>query len=78
MSQKYHVPVLAMTVVILIGCDNPNDSSPSDTAVAAARRAQIEKDCGISKEETEAWFATHESGWTEDVEAGLKCIREHP
>jgi hypothetical protein len=77
MSQNYYLLVLAITLVILAGCDKPNDSFSSNTAGAAARKAQIDKDCGTSKEETEAWFATHKTGWAEHVEAGLKCIREH-
>ncbi|BDT60481.1 hypothetical protein MasN3_39750 [Massilia varians] len=78
MSKKFYLPALAITLVVLTACGKPNDSSSSDTAVAAARKAQIDKDCGTSKEETEAWFATHTTGWAEHVEAGLKCIREHP
>lgn len=74
----YFFPALAMTLVVLTGCGKPNNSSSSDPAVAATRKAQIDKDCRTSKEETEAWFATHTTGWAEHVEAGLKCIREHP
>jgi hypothetical protein len=77
MSQNYYLLVLAITLAILAGCDKPNDSFSSNTAYAADRKAQIDKDCGTSKEETEAWFATHKTGWAEHVEAGLKCIREH-
>jgi hypothetical protein len=77
MSQNYYLLVLAFTLVVLAGCDKPDDSSSSDTVIAAARKAQIDKDCGTSKEETEAWFATHKTGWAEHVEAGLKFIREH-
>lgn len=78
MNKNYYLIAHAITLVILTGCGKPNDSFPPDTAVATATRAQIDKDCGTSKEETEAWFATHATGWAEHVEEGLKCIREHP
>lgn len=77
MSKNYF-PALFITLIVLTGCEKSGGPSVSDTAVAAARKAQIDKDCGTSKEETEAWFATHTTGWAEHVEAGLKCIREHP
>jgi hypothetical protein len=77
MSQKYYLPVLAIMATILSGCNDPDSSSSSSTAIADTRRAQIEKDCGTSKEETEAWFGAHKTGWAEHIEAGLKCIHEH-
>jgi hypothetical protein len=77
MIQRYCLPVLAITLAVLTGCDQPDSSSSPNTVTAAARKAQIDKDCGTSKEQTEAWFATHKSGWAEHVEAGVKCIRDH-
>lgn len=78
MSKTYCLPILSITLALLTGCVKPNESSSPDTAVASAKKVQIDKDCGTSKEETEAWFAIHTTGWAEHVEAGLKCIREHP
>ena len=75
---KNHFPALFITLIVLTGCGKSDPPSVFDTSVAAASKAQIDKDCGTSKEETEAWFATHTTGWAEHVEAGLKCIREHP
>jgi hypothetical protein len=77
MIQKYSMPVLFIALAILIGCDQPDSLAPSNTIDAAARKAQIDKDCGTSEEETKAWFASHKTGWAEHVEAGVKCIREH-
>jgi hypothetical protein len=78
MNKNHYLTAHAIALVILAGCGKPNDSFSSDTAVASATKAQIDTDCGTSKEETEAWFATHTTGWAEHIEAGLKCIREHP
>jgi hypothetical protein len=77
MIRKYFIQVLTVTLVILTGCDQPDSMSSSNAVNAAARKTQIDKDCGTSEEETKAWFASHKTGWAEHVEAGLKCIREH-
>jgi hypothetical protein len=77
MIKNYYLPMLAITIAILSGCGKPDDSSSSNSASAAEKKAQIDNDCGTTKEETEAWFATHKTGWAEHVEAGLKCIRDH-
>jgi hypothetical protein len=75
--QNYYLPVLAITLAILTGCDKHDDLSSSNPVYAAAKKAQVDKDCGTSKEETEAWFASHKTGWAEHVEAGRKCIHDH-
>lgn len=77
MIWKYSTTVLTITLAVLTGCDQWDSSSASNTVSAVAKKAQIEKDCGTSEEETKAWFASHKTGWAEHVEAGLKCIREH-
>jgi pyrroloquinoline quinone (PQQ) biosynthesis protein C len=77
MTWKYSIPVLSITLAVLTGCDQSDSSFASNTVSADAKKAQIEKDCGTSEEETKAWFASHKTGWAEHVEAGLKCIREH-
>ena len=69
--------MLAITIAILTGCGRPDDSSSSNTALAAEIKTQIANDCGTTKEQTEAWFAAHKTGWAEHVEAGLKCIHDH-
>ena len=53
-----------------------NNETPN-TARSAEEMLKINLDCGTTKEQTEAWFATHKTGWAEHVEAGVKCISEH-
>ncbi|WP_290605621.1 hypothetical protein [Janthinobacterium sp.] len=62
----------AVFVSFISGC---TESSPGKTP------EEIEKiafDCGATKAQTEAWFATHKTGWAEHVAEGVKCIQEHP
>ncbi|MBB5606159.1 MULTISPECIES: hypothetical protein [unclassified Janthinobacterium] len=57
---------------LISGC---TQSSPEKSA------EDIEKiafDCGTTKPQMEAWFATHKTGWAEHVAEGLKCIEDHP
>lgn len=71
------LPMLAITIAILTGCDKSDNLYLSNTALVAERKAQIDNDCGTTKEQTEAWFAAHKTGWAEHVETGLKCIHDH-
>jgi hypothetical protein len=59
-------------VALISGC---TQSSPEKSA------EEIEKiafDCGATKAQIEAWFATHKTGWAEHVDEGVKCIQDHP
>ncbi len=72
------IPVTAFAVSLLqVVIQSPEQRAASNAEFAAAKKAQIEIDCGVTKEQTEAWFATHKTGWAEHVEEGLKCIRDH-
>ncbi|MBC3917102.1 hypothetical protein H8L32_06415 [Undibacterium sp. CY18W] len=72
------IPVTAFAVSLLqVMIQSPEQRAVSNAALAADKKAQIEIDCGVTKEQTEAWFATHKTGWAEHVEAGLKCIHDH-
>lgn len=76
MIDRCFIPILSCTFAVLAGC---NESSSSSTVLsAAAKKAQIDKDCGTGEEETKKWFAANKTGWAEHIEAGVKCIREHP
>ncbi|MFZ6770347.1 hypothetical protein ACO0LM_25105 [Undibacterium sp. Di26W] len=72
------IPATAFALSLLqVITQSPEERAASNAAFAANKMAQIEIDCGVTKEQTEAWFATHKTGWAEHVEAGLKCVRDH-
>lgn len=63
------------TVVLVSFISGCTESSPGKTP------AEIEKiafDCGATKPQIEAWYATHKTGWAEHTAEGVKCIQDHP
>ena len=61
-----------VSVSFISGCgESPPQKSPEEIE-------KIALDCGATKPQIEAWFATHQTGWAEHVAEGVKCIQDHP
>jgi hypothetical protein len=72
------IPATAFAVSLLqVVTQSPEQRMTSNAAIVADIEREIASDCGATKAQTEAWFATHKTGWAEHVEAGLKCIHDH-
>jgi hypothetical protein len=72
------IPVTTFAVSLVQAMiESPEQRASSNAELSAETSAQIARDCGTTKEQTKAWFATHRTGRAEHVEEGLKCIHEH-